>query len=185
MTELLEAAQIAQAVLDDLGLPNCLIGGIAVLRWGEPRLTVDADLSVFVGFGGEAKVAEAILSRLRPRIPDAVAFAARHRVVLAQVDTVAIDIALAAFPFERDLIDRATELEFRPGIRLRTCTAEDLLVLKAFANRPRDWQDIEGIVARQNMLDRRLLWPLLDELAEVRGDQSISLRVAALLRDKP
>lgn len=104
--------------------------------------------------------------------------------VLAQVDTVAIDIALAAFPFERDLIDRATELEFQPGIRLRTCTAEDLLVLKAFANRPRDWQDIEGIVARQNRLDRRLLWPLLDELAEVRGDQSISLRVAALLRDK-
>lgn len=41
MTELLEAAQIAQVVLDDLGLPNCLIGGIAVLRWGEPRLTVD------------------------------------------------------------------------------------------------------------------------------------------------
>ena len=75
MIGLLQAAATAQTVLDALGLPNCLIGGLAVLRWGEPRLTVDADLSVFVGFGGELRVAQAILAKLQPRIPDAVAFA--------------------------------------------------------------------------------------------------------------
>ena len=30
-----------------------------------------------------------------------------------------------------------------------TASAEDLLVLKAFADRNKDWQDIQGIMARQ------------------------------------
>jgi hypothetical protein len=34
-------------------------------------------------------------------------------------------------------------------VRLRTCSAEDLIVLKAFASRPRDWIDVEGIIVRQ------------------------------------
>ena len=30
----------------------CFIGGIAVQRWGEPRFTADADLTLLTGFGG-------------------------------------------------------------------------------------------------------------------------------------
>jgi hypothetical protein len=36
-------------------------------------------------------------------------------------------------PFEESVVDRATPYEFAPDIRLRTASAEDLLVLKAFA----------------------------------------------------
>jgi predicted nucleotidyltransferase len=32
---------------------------------------------------------------------------------------------------------------------LRTCSAEDLIVLKAFAGRGQDWVDVERIVVRQ------------------------------------
>ena len=32
---------------------SCLIGGIDVIRWGEPRLTRDVDLTLFVGSGAE------------------------------------------------------------------------------------------------------------------------------------
>jgi hypothetical protein len=31
----------------------CLIGGVAVQRWGEPRLTQDVGLTLLTGFGGE------------------------------------------------------------------------------------------------------------------------------------
>ena len=54
------------------------------------------------------------------------------------------------------MIGRATDFEFVPGVTLRTASAEDLVVLKAFANRPRDWMDIEGIIARQTA---ELRWP--------------------------
>jgi hypothetical protein len=45
---------------------------------------------------------------------------------------------------------------FPPNVSLRTCSAEDLTVPKAFADRPKDWLDIEGILIRQSA---RLDWP--------------------------
>ena len=37
----------------------CFIGGVAVQRWVEPRLTQDVDLTVLTGFGNEERVADA------------------------------------------------------------------------------------------------------------------------------
>ena len=36
----------------------CFIGGIAVQRWGEPRFTADADLTLLTGFGDEESYIE-------------------------------------------------------------------------------------------------------------------------------
>jgi hypothetical protein len=33
----------------------CVIGGLAVQCWGEPRLTRDADLTLLTGFGEEER----------------------------------------------------------------------------------------------------------------------------------
>jgi len=46
------------------------------------------------------------------------------------------------------MIRRATPFSFSPEYSLLTCPAEDLVVLKAFAERSKDWNDIEGIVMR-------------------------------------
>jgi hypothetical protein len=47
----------------------------------------------------------------------------------------------------------------QPGVALVTCSAEDLIVFKAFAGRERDWLDIEGIALRQRgRLDEPLIW---------------------------
>lgn len=48
--------------------------------------------------------------------------------------------------------------EFEPGVRLTTCSAEDLVVLKAFAGRSKDWGDIESLCLRQGSLD----WEYID-----------------------
>lgn len=45
----INAAAELQSRLAEIGLPFCFIGGIAVQRWGEPRLTVDADATVLTG----------------------------------------------------------------------------------------------------------------------------------------
>ena len=47
---------------------------------------------------------------------------------------------------------------FPPDLPLRTCSAEDLVVLKTFASRPQDWLDIDGIIIRQS---ERLDWPYI------------------------
>ena len=42
----IEAALELQQFLDEHGEKFCIIGGLAVQRWGEVRLTVDADATV-------------------------------------------------------------------------------------------------------------------------------------------
>jgi len=147
----------------------CFIGGIALQRWGEPRLTIDIDVSLLTGLGAERQYVDALCRRYEARIPDARQFALEHRVLLLQSgDRIPLDIALAAFPYEELVIQRATDFEFVAGEMLRTCSAEDLVLLKAFADRARDWADIEGILVRQgSSLDRRYIAMYLPALCEL------------------
>ena len=41
----------------------CVIGAVAVQRWGEPRLTQDVDLTILTGFGSEERWIDALLER--------------------------------------------------------------------------------------------------------------------------
>ena len=43
------------------------VGGIAVQAWGEPRLTLDIDLSVFTGLVDESETVNRLLSLYQPR----------------------------------------------------------------------------------------------------------------------
>jgi hypothetical protein len=168
----LDAALAAQAACEKLGLSFCVIGGVALQRWGEPRFTADADISVLVEPGEELPVAEALLSELPARFDDALGFAARTRVVLARSPgNVGIDIVLAGLPFEARVIGRATPWSLGNGKLLLTCSAEDLLVMKVFAARDKDWADVTSILERQGEkldldLVRRELVPLLDAKGE-------------------
>lgn len=139
----------------------CFIGGLAVLRWGEPRETVDVDLTLLTGFGGEDPYIHTLLQHYSARVEDAAHFARVHRVVLIRARSgVGIDISLGALSFEESAVSRSTMFEFPGNIFLRTCSAEDLIVMKAFASRARDWIDVEGIIVRQT---GRLDWTYIQE----------------------
>jgi hypothetical protein len=98
----------AQTVLAtfDTGIPACLIGGMVISRWGQPRATTDADVTALAPYGDEARVLDILLARFEPRRPDARAFALDSRVLLISSEDVSIDVALAAFPFEIEAIER-------------------------------------------------------------------------------
>jgi hypothetical protein len=53
MNPILEAARDFQTFCETNGWKFCFIGGLAVQRWGEPRQTQDADLTLITGFGQE------------------------------------------------------------------------------------------------------------------------------------
>jgi len=171
----LDAALAAQAACEKLGLSFCVIGGVALQRWGEPRFTADADISVLVEPGEELQVAEALLMDLPARIDDALGFAARTRVVLARsAGNVGIDIVLAGLPFEARVIGRATPWALGDGNSLQTCSAEDLVVMKVFAARDKDWADVTGILERQGeKLDFDLIRHELVPLLEAKGEPDL------------
>jgi hypothetical protein len=179
VTPLFQAAADLQAVCEAHAWAYCFIGGLAVLRWGEPRETIDVDLSLLTGFANEAAFVSVLLDAFAPRIPDAAAFARANRVLLLRASSgVGLDIALAGLPFEQRVIERSSRFTYPPDFSLRTCSAEDLLVLKAFADRPKDWMDIEGIVIRQSpRLDWSYVVEQLAPLAELKEDATLLSRL--------
>jgi len=81
------------------------------------------------------------------------------------------------------MIKRATVFAFLPGCRLRTCSAEDLVVTKAFASRERDWLDVETVLIRQrNRLNWRLILDELKPLVELKDAPEILKRLEQLRR---
>ena len=161
----------------------CFIGALAVQRWGEPRLTLDVDLTVVTTFGAEEPYVTAFLNYFDGRIVDAREFALQNRVVLLQSSSgVPIDVALGAMPFEQRAADRATDFAVQEGVALTTCSAEDLVILKAFAGREKDWLDIEGIAIRQaGRLDENLIWRELTPLLELKDAPEAAARLRSIL----
>ncbi|HXJ37983.1 MAG TPA: hypothetical protein VNH18_01825 [Bryobacteraceae bacterium] len=51
--DLFAAAREVQDFCDRHGWGSCFIGGIAVQRWSQARVTRDVDLTLLTGFGGE------------------------------------------------------------------------------------------------------------------------------------
>lgn len=180
MFELFRVAADLQDFCEVRGWRFCFIGGLAVQRWGEPRTTVDVDVTLLTGFGGEEPFILGLLDRYAGRVDDAAGFARENRVMLLRsASGVGIDIALGGLPFEESLVARATRFTFPGDVPLLTCSAEDLVVLKAFAARGRDWVDIEGIILRQaGSLD----WAYIDEqlgpLAELKETPEILAELA-------
>jgi hypothetical protein len=176
MNPLLEAALHLQDLLDSWNWRFCVIGGIAVLRWGQARFTRDVDLALLTGFGHEDDyILPLIRAGYTGRIRDAEEFARRHRVLLlTSPNGISVDIALAALPFEAQAIERATPFEFAPGFSIRTCSAEDLIVLKLFAFRQQDLADVESIAAQHGeSIDWMYMMDNLRPLAEAKDDPAI------------
>ena len=182
MKGVLGAALEVQEFLSHAGERFCFIGAIALQRWGEPRLTRDVDVTVLAPYGDERPCADRLLARFRPRISDAREFAVRNRVLLIQSEGgIPIDVAFGALPFEERCVARSSLWALASEAVLRTCSAEDLVVLKAFASRPQDWVDVESIAIRlRSTLDWKLVFEELEPLAGTRESPALLDRLREL-----
>jgi hypothetical protein len=178
----LKAAVEVNDKLISLGYRFCIIGGLALQRWGEPRMTIDIDVTVLSGFGNESAVVEKLLLEFTARIDDVVGFAQQNRIALLKTDdNIGIDVSLGALPFEERVITRSTDWGIPDYGSIRTCSAADLIVLKAFAARPQDWIDVESVITRRGAkLDRQLIFEELIPLAELKDEPEILDRLNAL-----
>lgn len=151
-------------------------------RWGELRLTRDVDVTILTGLGKERSFIDVLLKRFRPREADALDFALETRVLLLKTrGGVDIDVSLGAIAFEESVVRRATPYQFVPRLKLITCSAEDLIVLKAFANRAKDWLDVEGVVTRQRgKLRWPYIWAQLRPLIELKEEPEITATLKKL-----
>ena len=157
----------------------CFIGGVAVQRWGEPRLTQDVDLTLWTGLGNEERFTDRLIGAFATRRHDGREFALRHRVLLIRTEGgVDVDVAFGALPFEERSIQRASRWVWTTDTSLITCSAEDLVVHKVFAGRDLDWGDVERILTRQHgKLDLVQIGEELEPLLELKGEPEALARL--------
>lgn len=181
LSDLVLAAARLQQIWDASGIEFCFIGGITVHHWGQPRQTNDVDATVWTEFGNERPVIHQLLQHLTARIAEPEQFAMQNRVLLVQESQgVAVDISLAAFPFERNLIDRSQRCLYGDTL-LKICGPSDLIILKAFANRPHDWEDIRGVIIRsEGLLDWDLIESEVTILSNLKDEPEIINQLQAL-----
>jgi hypothetical protein len=169
--------------LDAQGVPYMLIGGQANAVWGEPRATLDVDVTIWVEPTRVAALIVAAGAAFRCMVPEPEAFVSSTRVLPLQTDDgVRIDMIFGMLPFEEEAISRARSLRVG-GATLRVCAPEDLILMKIISDRERDLGDARGIAIRQiAVLDLPYLEPRIRELAALLDRSEILERWEAIKR---
>jgi hypothetical protein len=142
--------------LADAGIPYMVIGGQAVLFYGEPRLTRDIDITLGVDADELPRLLEVCASTgLRALVPDAAAFAHETMVLPAveQSTGIRVDFIFSSLPYERQAIERGQDRPLE-GASVRYASAEDIIIHKLVAGRPRDIEDARAIIAKTPGTDR-------------------------------
>jgi len=132
-----------------------IVGGQAVLLYGEPRLTRDIDITLGVTldrFESLLAVARELSFKILPE--DAAAFVRPPMVlpVLDEVTGIRVDFIFSFTPYESEAIRRANRVKI---LDREVCfaAAEDLIIHKIFAGRPRDIEDVQSVLLKGHALD--------------------------------
>jgi hypothetical protein len=155
--------------------PWMVIGGIAVIARGVRRLTTDIDVVV----RGDAIGIEALLEALEsheiaPRVDDARSFASEHLVLLLRhlPSGVNVDLSLAWTTFELEAIAASTKVRYGSS-DYPTARAEDLIIFKTVAARPRDLEDAVALWLMHPDVDRVRIRSRLAELARLADEPGL------------
>ncbi len=137
-----------------------LFGAQAAVIWGRPRLTADVDVTVRLDPEDPERLVRALSDRgfqLRVSLGDD--FVRRTRVLpfVHQPSGLPLDIVLAGPGLEELFLERAVEVTVE-GVTVPVISPEDLIVAKILAGRPKDLEDVRGILReRLSSLDIELI----------------------------
>lgn len=148
-----------------------VVGAQAVMIHGEPRFTRDIDITI----GVDTDQKEEIINIARNLGLEPVPYMTDdfiNRNALLTVENkdrrIEVDFIFSFMPYERQAIGRAVKISVE-DMDVRFASAEDTIIHKLFAGRPRDIEDVKGIVAQQTKLDKKYLHRWLREFSEITG----------------
>ena len=142
-----------------------VIGGQAVLLYGEPRLTKDIDITLGVGVDHLAEM-RAIVDQLNLKYltQDVDAFV-KETMVLPVIDEksgIRIDFIFSFSPYEQQAIGRARKITFGRA-QIKFASLEDVVIHKIIAGRPRDIEDVQSILLKNPGYDSHYIEKWLAE----------------------
>jgi hypothetical protein len=152
-----------------------VFGAQAVNVWGTPRLSADVDATVQWNGNPSALIRELESAGLPGRIPldDEFIRATRVLPLIHPKTKMPLDLVLAGPGPEEEFLDRAVSADVG-GIVVPLISPEDLVVTKILAGRPKDVEDVRGILRkRRNELDLTRIRASLKNLEEGLGQSDL------------
>jgi hypothetical protein len=168
----------ANEMLDSMGVTHQFGGAIALAWYRNPRATTDVDLNITV----PPKDADPVLGALT-HLGVTVSGADRDLIKRdgqARLDWGGpyLDLFFATFELHREMAERSRQVSFGP-VQIPILSPEHLTVCKIVFDRPKDWLDVEEMIAWGTAIDSG---EVLGWVREILGEESEQyLRLAGLL----
>lgn len=173
------------ANLSRSNLPYMIIGGQAVLLYGEPRLTRDVDVTLGVNIDRLHDLLTVVKELSLNPIPNDVESFVKQTMVLPTLDEptgVRVDFIFSFTPYETDAIKRARKITIMDQ---EVCFAspEDLIIHKIFAGRPRDLEDVWSVILKNPGIDTQYIKNWLKEFDASFGEKDFLKTFEGILKE--
>jgi hypothetical protein len=136
-------------------IPYMVIGGQAVLIYGEPRMTRDIDITLGVGPADWERVAALFAGlNLKGLVDDPATFVGRTMVLpaLEEKTGIRVDFIFSTSAYEAGALCRAKGVKIG-RFAVRFASVEDVIIHKVIAGRPRDIEDVRILLLKNPEMD--------------------------------
>lgn len=153
------------AALVKYNIPYMIIGGQAVLLYGEPRLTRDIDITLGVDTNHLNQLLSILQNIPLKPIPEDIESFVKQTMVLPALDEttgIRVDFIFSFTPYETEAIKRAKGINIL-NQEVYFASVEDVIIHKIFAGRPRDLEDARTILLKNPDIDNTYIRDWLKE----------------------
>jgi len=149
-------------------IPYMIIGGQAILLYGEPRLTKDIDIALGIGAEELQRVKSSVQNlRFKILIPDPEEFVKETIVLptLHEKSGIRIDFIFSFSAYEHQAIQNARRINMGSQ-EVCFSSLEDVIIHKIIAGRPRDLEDVRSVLLKNPAFDLEYIEKWLTEFDE-------------------
>jgi predicted nucleotidyltransferase len=156
-------------------IPYMVIGGQAVLLYGEPRLTKDIDITLGIGVKELNKIKK-IVSIIGLKILVKKEFVEKNMVLptIEEKSGIRVDFIFSYSPYERQAIERGKDIKLGRTF-VRFASLEDVVIHKVIAGRARDIEDIKSILIKNPTYDSGEIIKWLKEFEDSLGENFLEV----------
>lgn len=154
------------ARLDDAGIEHALSGALAFGYYGDPRGTLDADLLVFLPTSEAQRVVDLMApTGFAPTGPIGDRLPISGVALVKAGATIHVDLFFAIDARYSEIAARRRIEPFGPGrVPVPILSVHDLVLFKLSFGRPKDWVDLQTLLASTTDIDDELVEDLLLDL---------------------
>ena len=158
-------------------IPYMLIGGQAILLYGEPRLTKDIDITLGIGTEELERIKQSVRNlKFEILIPEPEKFVKETMVLptLHEKSGIRIDFTFSFSAYEHQAIQNAKLVKIGSQ-DVSFSSLEDVIIHKIIAGRPRDLEDVRSVLLKNPDFNLNYIKKWLTEFDASLGENYLAL----------